>query len=108
MAIFCVGDSYMGEEDVCDIIATKIFRFMKEDLPGLINTIIKELVVVMDEHLRILQAELEGGWPCGRRVNFKEFDACVPLRFFPSKESIINMCWIANVESALCASFCPT
>ena len=51
-------------------------------------------MVVIDECLRILRAELEGGWPWGRRVTFKEFDACGVPHFFLSRDPIISMRWI--------------
>ena len=39
MVTFHVGDSDLREEDVCDIVVSKISRFMREDMPGLINPI---------------------------------------------------------------------
>ena len=41
MVIFHVGDSSMSEEDVYDIKAIKISRFMIENFPGLISALME-------------------------------------------------------------------
>lgn len=51
---------------------------------------------------------MEGGRPWGHVVTFREFDAGGVPRFFGSREPITGMCWIADVESAFHANFCPT
>ncbi|CAH1426832.1 unnamed protein product [Lactuca virosa] len=57
---FRVGDSDFSEDDVYDVTAIEIPRFMREDFPGLINTVREKLIVVIDERLRVIWAELEG------------------------------------------------
>ena len=108
MVTFHVGDVSLSEGDLPGIVAVDILRFMREDLPGLVNTSREELISVMDERLRILSADLEAGRLMNREVSFKEFDACGGPHFFGKREPIISMCWVADMESAFRASFCPT
>lgn len=56
IATFHVGGSDLSDRDVYDIIDMEISRFMREDFPGFISIVREELIVVMDEILRILRA----------------------------------------------------
>lgn len=75
MVTFHVGDSDLIELDVCDIIATEILRFMREGMLSLIRIFREKLIAVVEEHLRIMWAELEGGCSWGREVTFKDFNS---------------------------------
>lgn len=107
MATFCVGDSELSEEAINDIIVVDITRFIREDEHGLISSLKEELISVMDERLRVLWNDMEAGHLKVWEVSFKEFHACGAPYFFRSRESNTSMHWIADVESAFHASFCP-
>lgn len=59
MATIHVGDSYLSEGDVQDIIGAEVSRFMREFMLGWICTDIHELTVNMDERLGVLWVDLE-------------------------------------------------
>lgn len=102
-----VGDVSLSERDVYNIMTTEISRFTREDFPRLISIVMEELIAVVNEHLRILQAKLEDGWPWGYRVTFEEFDACGAPCFFSSREPIIIMCLVVDMVSSFQARFYP-
>lgn len=106
MVTFRVGNSSLSKRDVCDIIDVNILRFMREDFPGLVGSIRGDLIFVMDECLRVLWANLGVVQMMNREVSFMEFDTYGAPHFIGGKEPIISRRWIANVESAFCASFC--
>lgn len=54
---------------------------MIEDSHGMINTVRDEMFSVIDEHFRIMRAELEASWPRACKVPFKEFYVCGAPRF---------------------------
>lgn len=97
----------MSERDVCDIIVVEVSKFMREVFPGLISSVRDELISVMDERLRVLRSKMEFSRPWDHRLNFREFDACRAPCLLGSKEPIISICWISDVESGFRASFCP-
>lgn len=97
----------MSERNLYDIIAAEISRFVSVELPCWISTIRDELILVMDDRLRVLQAELEASRPYDFGVTFKEFYSCGALCFMGRRDSSVSMRWIADVESAFRAKFCP-
>lgn len=88
---FRVGDLDLSEEDVCNAIATEISSFMRQDIPGVINTVMEEWIAAMDEQLW----DIRGDWEVGRfkdhMVTFKEFDFCGDPHLLRSIETIISM-----------------
>lgn len=88
---FRVGDLDLSEEDVCNAIATEISSFMRQDIPGVINTVMEEWIAAMDEQLW----DIRGDWEVGRfkdhMVTFKEFDFCGDPHLLRSRETIISM-----------------
>lgn len=47
-------DSGTSERNVCNIIATKVLRFIIEDFPGVIRSVRDKLILAMDKRFRDL------------------------------------------------------
>lgn len=78
------------EEVIRNIIVAKISRFVRKYKPSLVCTIRKDLIPVMDEQLRVLQADWEVGQLGACIVTFKEFDICrVPYFFWSRSRSSV-------------------
>ncbi|CAI9264123.1 unnamed protein product [Lactuca saligna] len=107
METFIVGESSLSERDVCDIIAKEISRFMREDMPRLISFVMEEMISMIYERLRVLQADLEAGRLMTQKVFFRELDTCGAPCFFEGKDHIINMRCIIDMESTFCVNFYP-
>lgn len=90
----------MSERDVSDFITAEVSRFLSEDSLGFINSVSKELILLMEKWFMVLLANLVTNQLMTWEFTFKEFDGCGAPCFFGKREPITNVCWIADVESS--------